>query len=298
MNQRYPKFPFLPGLSLIAYAILAFGCASAPTMPELEALAPDTQVAFGSAVVFVDDERQKWGMGWTGESHFYLLILPEGVSEAISYDLSSEGDFYWPLAPGSYVLLGYHWQKGNEQRGGDIRAEFLVPETGEDVYVGNLELRGNEYRLGWAITDDYAGARSAYEAKFPNRPGKSAKGLMETLAPPGTVRWIAPPCHESWQIECPDKYSGVTPLSPKVQSSGFTPIDSLSPEFRWRGSARDDVTYDLVIYEAAKYTTTGVVDAYAKGRMTVYVEGLEGTSWTPPTPLKPDTKYYWSVRLA
>ena len=48
-------------------------------------------------------------MGWTGESHLQLLILPQGVAQAISYDRTNEGDSYWPVTAGRYELLGYNW---------------------------------------------------------------------------------------------------------------------------------------------------------------------------------------------
>jgi len=282
----------------VFFLILAIaGCASAPTMPRVEEIGADTPVAFGSAEVIIDDKRQKWGMGWTGESHFFLLILPEGVSKAISYDLSNEGDFYWPLAPGRYELLGYHWQKGTEQRRGEIRAEFAVPDTGEDVYVGSLKFLGTEYVLGTVLVDDYEESKARFRDRFPARQDNSIRGLMAHQEPPGLTGAILPPCHESWQVECSDRYSGVSPEAPEVSNTGFTHVDSLTPKFSWKGSTRSDVTYDLIIYEAATYATSAVVDSYAPGRLARYVEGLAATTWSPAESLKPGTKYYWSVRL-
>ena len=284
-------------LTLAIPAIIGGGCTSAPTMPDVEGIGKDTQIAFGAASVFINDERQKWGIRWTGESHFYLLILPEQGNEAISYDLSTDGDFYWPLVSGRYLLLGYHWQKGTEQRLGDIRAEFTVPATGEDVYIGDIEFRGNEFVLGAMIEDRFDEASSRITARFPRRQKSVLKQLMTVAASPGRVGSILPPCHETWHVDCADNFSGVTALSPEVRSSGFTEVGTLTPEFRWQGSSRTDVSYDLILYEAVKYTTTGVVDNFAAGRMTAYVEDLSTMSWRPPEALKPGTKYYWSVRL-
>lgn len=266
-------------------------------MPDVDEVAPDTQVAFGTASVFINDKRQKWGMRWTGESHFYLLIMPERGRKAISYDLSNEGEFYWPLAPGRYLLLGYHWQKGTEKRSGDIRAEFTVPDTGQDVYIGSIEFRGNKYALGAFIEDRFDQANAQIAARFPGRQRTAVKRLIMMSVPAGTVGAILPPCHVSWLVDCTKKFSGVTAISPAVRSSGFTDVTTLTPDFRWKGSSRSDVTYDLIIYEAVTYTTTGVVDDFAPGRMAAYVEDLPATSWRPPEALKPGTKYYWSVRL-
>ena len=278
-------------------SLVGGGCTSAPTMPDVDEITRDTQIAFGTASVFINDERQKWGMRWTGESHFYLLILPEEGDEAISYDLSTDGDFYWPLAPGRYSLLGYHWQKGTEQRRGEVRAEFTVPGTGEDVYIGDIQFRGNEFVLGALIEDKFDEAGSRMAARFPSRQEPVVTRLMTMAASPGRVGGILPPCHETWHVDCADNFSGVTALSPEVRSSGFTDVGTLAPEFRWQGSSRTDVSYDLILYEAVTYTTTGVVDNFTPGRMTAYVEDLSSTSWRPPEALKPETKYYWSVRL-
>ena len=286
-----------PGILAAILAAALAACSSAPTMPSAEEIAADKQVAFGSAEVIIDKKRQKWGFGWTGESHFYLLILPDGSSKAISYDLTTDGNFYWPLAAGRYLLLGYHWQKGNEQRRGDIGAEFVVPDTGEDVYIGSLTFIGNEFVLGSKLVDDYEESKATFETKFPGRRNNSISGLMTQVESPGTVGSVSGPCHESWQIECTDRFSGVTPLAPEVHTSGFTDVGSLTPEFSWKGSSRSDVTYDLVIYEAATYTTSGVMDSYSRGRLAQYVEGLPATTWRPKEPLNPDTKYYWSVRM-
>lgn len=266
-------------------------------MPRVDEVGADTPVAFGSAEVIVDGKRQKWGMGWTGESHFFLLILPAGDSRAISYDLTNDGDFYWPLAAGRYELLGYHWQKGTEQRRGEIRAEFTLPDSGENVYLGSLRFLGNEYMLGTLVVDEYDDAKVKFDARFPGRQGTSIRGLIQPLESPGLVGEVLPPCHESWQIECTDRFSGVIPLTPEVTTSGFTQVDSLSPAFSWKGTSRSDVTYDLIIYEAATYTTSGVTDSYSPGQMVGYVESMPGTTWHSAKPLKPDTKYYWSVRM-
>jgi hypothetical protein len=86
-------------------------------------------------------------------------------------------------------------------------------------------------------------------------------------------------------------------LSPEVTTSGFPKTSSLLPKFRWQGSSRPDVSYDLVILEAATFSIDGITSDYMKGRLVTYVEDIKGTSWRPDTPFKPETKYFWSVRL-
>ncbi len=283
---------------VILGAIVAVSaCTTAPQVKDVEEISPDTRVVFGSAEVWSDDKQQKWGPTWTGHNHFYLFILPEGTEEAITYHLDKDGQFYWALAPGDYLLLGWEWQKNQQRMSSDIGATFSVPEDGGDQYIGALEFRGSDYALQTFLLDQYDKAKALYDAKFPSRQGTSENQLMEHLPPLGQFESVAGQCHQSWSIECDKRYSGVTPLSPEVTTSSFPKTSSLSPEFRWQGSSRPDVSYDLAIFEAATFSISGITPDYRTGRLVTYAEDIRGTSWRPDTPLKPKTKYYWSVRL-
>jgi len=293
---RTPQWLLRNAIAFFCIVFLA-GCVSAPRMQNVAEATADTRIVFGSAAVYVDDKLQKWGITWSGESHFYLLILPSDSAVASSYDLSKDGDFYWALAPGEYTLLGYHWQKGTEQRSGDIRARFVVPEAGGDSYIGALEFRGNNYSLWPFFIDRYDQAQGAYDAKFPARRGTSVKRLMDAPQPVGNHTAVIPQCHASWGIDCSDRFRGVTPTSPHVSSSGFPTLQTLTPEFRWKGCGRKDVSYDFVLYEAATFTTTGIVEDFVKGHMVAYAEDLKDPAWKPETPFRPGTRYFWSVRL-
>jgi hypothetical protein len=59
-------------VSVAAIATLS-ACAAAPQIKDVEQIAPDTHVVFGSAEVWSDNEQQKWGPTWTGHNHFYLF---------------------------------------------------------------------------------------------------------------------------------------------------------------------------------------------------------------------------------
>jgi hypothetical protein len=215
---------FRVGAVLLAAIVTVSACAAAPQIKDVEQIAPDTKVVFGSAEVWSDNEQQKWGPTWTGHNHFYLFILPEGSSEAITYHLDKDGQFYWALPSGNYLLLGYEWQKNQQRMSSDIGATFSVPEEGVDQYIGALEFRGNDYILQTFLLDHYDKARELYDARFPGRKSTSEKQLMELLPPLGEFEAVAGQCHESWSIECDNRYSGVTPLSPEVTTlAGFKP---------------------------------------------------------------------------
>ena len=277
---------------------LFWGCAVPPTMKDVGQMADDDGVVFGSIAVYEDEKQEKWGVKFTGSNYFYLAILPPDTSEAITYRLAKDGVFYWTLPPGEYTLLGYHWQDLQAQRTGYIGARFRVPESGSDAYLGTIEFRGNVFSLVPHFQDRFDQIVELYNAKFPDRQGTAVKQLM---APPqlvGSFSAIRGQCHDDWKIKCDNRFRGVTPISPEVSQTGFPVSNTLRPEFRWKGCARKDVSYDLILYEAAAYGVGGqMVPSYMRGRIVAYKEGLQEPRWHMETPLKPETRYIWSVRI-
>ena len=287
---------------LVAFAgaaLLAAGCGTAPTMKDVEAVTADTHIAYGSVSVFdAEGKAQDWGAGWTGYNYFYVTILPTGRTDAFTYRLDDDGMFYWALEPGDYTLLGYHWTQGQSQRTGYFGAEFQVPDSGGDVYLGSIELRSIRFGLVPIVVDRFDEMAIRYDMKFPARSRTSVNSLIEMPGLLGHAGDYRHQCHEAWGIECSDRFSGVTPVTPDCKKTGFPMIETLQPTFRWQASSRDDVSYDLVLYEAARYSISGgVSDSYMRGRRVAYVEGLSEARWMPDTPLRPDTRYFWSVRM-
>ncbi len=287
---------FLRLTAITALLASVGGCATAPLMQDVETLPADTGLVFGSAEIYVDDKKLQLGFSWSGENHFFLLILPPDSNVATTYEVSEEGTFFWPLPPGEYLLLGYRWQQAGTARSGDIRASFTVPGIGTDAYIGSLEFRGNEYSLNPNLLDRYDQLKASHDERFPDRRGTTVKSLMQPPERPGTYTAMLPACHERFSIECSDRFRGVTPTAPEVTTSGFPAVRTLQPEFAWQGSANADIHYDLILYEAATYTINQVTDFYARGRLAAYVEDINATSWRPDKPLKPGTRYFWSVR--
>jgi len=286
-------------LRLIAMAfflVTAGGCATAPVMQDTETLPSDKSLVFGSTDIYVDNEKLDLGFTWSGENHFYLLILPPDSSIATTYEVTDEGTFYWPLAPGNYLLLGYRWQQGGSARSGDIHASFTVPEIGTDAYIGSLEFRGNQYVLKPYMLDRYDQAVASHNQRFPERRGTTRKSLMQPPDRPGTYSAMLPACDARFAIDCGDRFRGVTPTAPEVTTSGFPTVRTLQPEFSWQGSADADIHYDVIIYEAATYSINQVTDFHTRGRLAAYAEDIAGASWRPDKPLKPNTRYFWSVR--
>jgi len=285
--------------ALAGVTFLFLGCSVAPTMKDVEVLTADTHIVYGSVDVFgTKGKRQEWGMGWTGSNYFYLMILPAGSSEAITYKLDDDGMFYWALEPGDYTLLGYHWAKGQEARSGHLGAGFNVSDTNVDSYLGSIVLQNIGFGLLPRIDDRFDLVAPLYDAKFPQRQGTSARNTVDMTTELGNVAAFRHQCDAAWGIECNDRFRGITPLSPECKKTGFPMTPSLQPTFSWQASINDEVTYDLVLYEAAAYSIGGMLkNSYIRGHQIAYIEGLEQTSWTPPESLRPDTRYFWSVRL-
>jgi hypothetical protein len=283
---------------ITAIALFLASCAVPPTIKDVTEIGVSTKVVFGNVKVYKDGKLQKWGIKFTGSDYFYLTILPPNTNEAITYKLDEDGVFYWTLLPGEYTLLGYYWLDHQAQRTGYIGAKFKVLETGGDVYLGTIEFRGNVAFLVPQFLDKYDEISKLYDTRFPARKGKAIKQLFEQPQPVGTFSSFRDVCHNEWGIQCDKRFRGVTPLSPVVSSSGFPLVSDFKPKFRWKPSVEKDISYDLILYEAAAYAVSGAITpSYMKGRVVAYEEDLKESYWIPKRPLKPDTRYFWSVRL-
>lgn len=278
-------------------ALFLWGCTGAPTIKDAESIAPDSRIAFGSVEVWRANEQETLGTNWLGHSGFYLMILPPDTDEAITYQLDKDGTFFWALEPGEYTLLGYQWFDEGLQRTGGIGTTFEVPAAGGDVYLGTIVFREIGPYLVTLFEDRFDVIAAQYDAKFPVRRGTTVKRLLEPADPVGSFVATREECDEAWNIECDKRYKGVTPISPKVTQSGFPTIESLTPEFRWKPCPKQGVSYDFVLYEAATYSFDQAIPRYMRGRLAAYEEGLAEARWQPDTPLKPDTRYFWSVRM-
>lgn len=285
-------------IAAVSATLFLWGCAAPPTMTDVEEVTADTSIVFGSVEVYEAGKLKEWGTRFFGYDHFYLTILPANSNEAITYKLDKTGNFFWSLPPGEYTLLGFVWDSDTGQRSGRIGVDFSVEESGADAYLGTIVYRGNVVFMVPGIEDRFGQIAAAYDAKFPGRRGSAVRRLLEAPAAVGHAAAYRGPCDSVWKVECDKRFRGVTPISPEVTQSGFPTANDLLPEFRWKGCPRSEVTYDLILYEAAAYAVGGaLVPSYMKGRVVTYVEDLAQPFWRPDKPLKPDTRYFWSVRF-
>ncbi|MEJ2141211.1 MAG: hypothetical protein P8Y24_02445 [Gammaproteobacteria bacterium] len=271
-------------------------CAMAPPMKDVEAPIAGETIVFGQVDVFENGVKQDWKMKWTGARTFYLMILPPGTTEAITYKVMEDGSFYWSLKPGEYQLLAYRFQKGNQWLTGRIGATFSVPANVDGLYVGDFRMNIQRGRYFTSIANNFKSALINYQNKFPTQTSAPQASLMKGRKKLGQYNLVGHPCHKMWGITCTKRYRGVEPISPEIANHGFPQTESLSPVFKWKPSSSSDITYDFVIYEAASYSVSGMDKQYVEGRLVDYWENVKQPYLTLLSPLKPATRYFWSVR--
>jgi len=285
-------------MGLISVTILALlsisTIASADRIRDLEAVSSDTHVVYGTIDLFDRDKLKR-------NTRSVLVILPEHTSETLNYRATrnEDGVFFLGLEPGNYTLLSYVWSSSMTADffGVDIRRDFNVPQSGGDIYIGTIEARKNKNKLEVRIHDEFDRVSKIYDTRFPERQGASVNRALEESEQIGSFRSKSYQCLPEWNIECDHGFQGVTPITPIVKKApGLWPeTESLTPGFSWVPESAD-TSYDLIVYEAAFVNLT-YGPGYIPGHLVAYVEGLTEAYWQPETPLKPDTRYFWSVRL-
>jgi len=281
---------------LILFATVFFYSCASTTIRDTTDITADTSIGFGHVDVFVDGKKKEWGMTWTGEDALLLLILPPDTNKALTYQLSDDGDFFWNLNPGEYTVLGYRMLLGSRSRSGRLWYSFKVPTEPQSIYLGKIriDMQGGRYKAH--LEDDFNSMETLFEQRYPNAK-QPTKGLFRTEETLGNYNYVKPVCSADWGIECTSRYRGVEPISPEMIIDGFPVATNLTPTFKWKPSVYSRVTYDLVVYEAASHSSTLIPADYTPGRLALYEEDINQPQFIPRTPLKPETKYYWSVRL-
>lgn len=280
-----------------AVAILCFillGCATTQ-IKETDVPVAGQTLVLGAIEIIEDGKRKKCGKLLGLDNKCNIFILPAGSTQASTYGVSEEGSFTWSLSPGNYAIAGFNILEGN--RSGRFWVSFSVPQDAESLYIGDVKvlMEKGMYRID--VKDNYNEAADRYKAKNVNYSALPQKRLMDPEPTLGTFDGMRYICAEGWGIECTKKYRGITPLKPETVTTGTSRVADLKPTLEWQPSSEAGITYDLVIYEAFSYSPTGIGNSYMPGRVAIYKEGLEAPSWQSDTPLKPEQRYYWSVRL-
>ena len=294
-------FQYARLLSLLLAVVATVGCASRHILTDAEQPVAGRVIVFGQVDVEIEGEIQDELQEWADESDdtttCFLMILPPEGSQAITYQINDDGVFFWNLAPGDYELSGFRCQKGALSQVGIVAGSFTVPEDADAIYIGNIQLtlvRGRHFTV---IEDKADQLTTVYQRKFPSRTTNITAGLLQLPAKLGTFTGITSECCDRWGVDCTGQFRGVTPVTPIVKPNEFRRADSLTPVFSWEAAEGEDVSYDLIVYEAARYGFPGINDQLMKGRMVVYQENIPEARFQLSEPLRADSTYYWSVRL-
>ena len=299
MKESLQKF----ALVLAAILLFSLGCVQQPQIHDIGESGFTQGITFGKLELIKDGKVVSWSSFWMGREGRIIFLPPSG-NKAIVYKVDKDGFFSWALEPGNYLILGYDLTEGGNVTSGDLRISFNVSDKTKNVYIGNLKV---DLQEGWYKIDVYDDSSTAVELfrnKFPNaeQPVKELAQLQEDI---GTFKNKKYVCAEYWGTDCKNKsyglgfmrFEGVKPIKPEVTIKGQTKLDNLLPTFEWSPSSVDNISYDLVVYEAVSFSRSGIDIQYKPGRLVLYKEDIRESKYELKDPLKPGSRYFWSIRL-
>lgn len=294
---------------LATVGALIVGACAAPGTPAIQrdktetakpAPLPATEpTVFGRLELLLDGKHAKISTISTLDVYgIVALVLPEGADTALALSFDEQGWFAWKLKPGSYSLLGLVSQSGSNIQVIPIDARFVAEDGDTLVYIGDVrvESNGQRYSVGIKDSDVADEVRKRYrDAAMP------AKRLLQEADKLGTYAKVRTACDKAWGLTCTRELRGVTPIYPKVargiRGTTFGRADSVSPTLKWQAAQTPGLTYDVAVWEAAAYRLPSKLHAdYTPGQLAHYEENLVAAELTLIKPLKPKTRYFWSLR--
>jgi len=228
--------------------------------------------------------------GFLGECD--LFILPPTGRKPITYSFKRSGEFAWSLPPGDYTMLAL--RREDDIQG--VRLAFSVPADGSALYLGDIVFMIFNGLLVTGLVDAYEKAQTEFEAKFDGTGEPLIKSLAGDEESLGAWSEKTDICEPEWGLACKPKRQGLTPILPnKGKGMPRFRVMDLRPQFSWEPSMQEGVTYDLAIYESARFG--GLFKKHMRGRLIRYIENLVEPQWRPEEPFEPGRQYYWSIRL-
>lgn len=294
---------------LVTAGTLIVGACATPGSPPIDAnkaqaakpapLPVAERIVFGRLELLLDGKSAKIGtISTLGVYGIAALVLPEGADTALVLSFDEQGWFAWKLKPGSYSLLGLVSQSGSNIRIIPVDAGFIAEDADTVVYVGHIHVEVNRSRTSVGITDtDVADVvRKRY-----GDAATATKRLLQPADKLGTYAKIRSVCDKTWGLPCTRELMGVTPLDPKVargiHGTTFGSASSVSPTLKWQAAGTPGLTYDVAVWEAAAYRLPSKLSSdYTPGRVAHYEENVATAELTLTKPLKPKTRYFWSIR--
>ena len=247
--------------------------------------------AFGRMVLVEEGKEKAFGLF----TELSIFIWSAKTDEIQRIRFLGDDGFYWALKPGDYAIAAFIHAGSS----GRLWLTFSVPEPGQAVYIGDVRLAVDKARYGFAVADNYSEALKKVETRLQEAQMEPMKSLARTEGRLGTYKRTLGICAKDWGIACGRTYQGVEPLLPQDTTEGFPTTSTRTPLFEWKPSKTDGVTYDIAIYESVTLAGFDAVPGARRqrGKLAAYAEGLQEPRFQLSTPLQPDRKYMWSVRL-
>jgi hypothetical protein len=221
-----------------------------------------------------------------------LFILPPTGRKPITYSFSQSGEFAWSLPPGDYTMLAL--SRADDMQG--VRLAFSVRADASAVYIGDLVFMIFSGMLVTGSVDAFEKVQAEFASKFAGVEPPLVKSLAGGDDSLGTSSKIIDICDAEWGLECKPRRRGLAPILPnKGKGVPRFLVADLRPQFSWAPSTQEGVTYDLAIYESARFG--GLFKRHIRGRLVQYVENLTEPQWKPEEDFEPGHQYYWSIRL-
>lgn len=309
--ENFKSRSLLVGL-LSALTVLMWGCAATPeadrsgaaaTVAEKPASTVPEDDASGRVfgrITVIDKKGEEISFSdsfWT-MSQFSVWLRSQQTGELTKQRVLGDGSFIWELKPGEYVLAGFSGNiKDSGPLSGRLWGKFTVPPMPQASYIGNVAVRFEDGYYRFGLKDDYEQALEKVNSQLQSagrEPDKALLAFEDSLGSYDEVRSI---CAKEWGLDCGLQLSGVEPLHPENGSGiSFPTADSLSPTFEWKPAPHAGISYDLAIYESLPLPGAAM-GRQIRGELVAYAEALSEPKFVLDKPLKPDTKYQWSVRL-
>jgi len=231
---------------------------------------------------------------------FDVFLWTDATGQFERLGLDGDGTFVWTLKPGDYTIAGF--QAYAPLRLGRIWARFSAPGPGLATYVGALRIEvfeGGHYRFD--IEDHFDDVMTGLRSKpLPTSlPAgvEPTKALMVAEPTPGHVAGVWSICSKRSGLNCDRSHQGVTATSPSGTENGFPTVASLAPLLEWNPVLDLGMTYDVAVYESLVINPMPGFTRALRGPLVAYAEGLTESHYQVASPLRPDRKYEWSVRL-
>jgi hypothetical protein len=182
-----------------------------------------------------------------------------------------------------------------------VDARFEVASDDKTIYIGHISVEISGSRSSVSFQDMEADARDEMRNKYGDAESP-AKHLLRRADRIGTYAGVRSVCDKAWGLLCSRELKGVAPVHPELWrglgGTTFSRIENFSPTLKWQPAGTPGVSYDVAVWEAASYRLPQdlMITSYIPGHLAHYEENVVGTELVLAKPLKPKTKYFWSVR--